>query len=345
MDPAALDYTFDPTLIAQRPLGRRDGGRLLVVQRDEGPCVHAAVRDLADWLRPGDLVVVNDAEVVPARLRGRRASGGAVEVLLTETVGEGGAFRCLARKAGRIRPGERISFGPDLEGIWGDVADGPYRQVQLLADGNLATILGRRGEVPLPPYIRRPAGPLPEDRTRYQTVFARVPGAIAAPTAGLHFTPALLGRLDARGVRHVALTLLVGPGTFLPVRTPSVEAHRVPPERYEISEDTAQAITATRRVGGRIVAVGTTTVRALETAAVGDTAGVSAGGGWTDLVIAPGFRFRVVDALFTNLHLPRSSLLGLVAAFAGIEPTLSAYRAASRTGYRFYSYGDAMLIQ
>jgi len=343
MDLEALDYTLDPALIAQRPLAARDGGRLLVVGRDEGVRAHASVRELGAWLGAGDLLVPNDAAVVPARLRGRRATGGAVEVLVVEPAEGEGRWRCLTRNLGRAQPGERIQVGPDLECVLGERSGGPYREVQLRADGDLAAALVRYGEVPLPPYIRRPSGPEPADRARYQTVFARVPGAVAAPTAGLHFTAALLERLARQGIQHAALTLLVGPATFLPVRTGSLAAHRVPAERYVIPEATAAAIARTRAAGGRIVAVGTTSVRALESAAQSDGT-VPAGSGRTDLVIAPGHRFRAVDALLTNLHLPRSSLLALVAAFAGVEATRAAYRSATAQGYRFYSYGDAMLI-
>jgi S-adenosylmethionine:tRNA ribosyltransferase-isomerase len=342
MNPALLDYRLDPAQIAQRPPPERDGGRLLVVDRDRGVAAHATVRGLARWLRPDDLLVVNDAAVARARLRGRRASGGSIEVLLTEPAGSDGTWRCLARRAGRMRAGERLRFAPDLEGVWGGAHDGgPLRTVRLEADGSLADVLGRRGELPLPPYIRRPDGPLAEDHVRYQTVFARVSGAVAAPTAGLHFSPRLLADVAAGGVRVLPLTLLVGPATFLPVRD---GAHRVPAECYEIPPATAWAITAARAGGRRVVAVGTTTVRALESAADADGT-IRRGPGRTSLVITPGYRFRAVDAVLTNLHLPRSSLLALVAAFAGVEPMLAAYRAASRGGYRFYSYGDAMLIQ
>jgi S-adenosylmethionine:tRNA ribosyltransferase-isomerase len=344
MDLAALDYELDPALIAQQPLPARDGARLLVVARGQGVCAHAAVRELGDWLRPGDLLVVNDAEVTPARLHGRRLTGGTVEVLLTEPLDDAGAWRCLARRARRLRHGERLHFAPDLDGIWEGEAGGPYRRIRLAATGNLTDVLRARAELPLPPYIRRPTGPLPEDRLRYQTVFARVPGAVAAPTAGLHFTPELLETLAERGIAHVAVTLLVGPATFLPARGTAMGALRVDTERYTISEATAEAIRAARAAGRRVVAVGTTTVRALESAACADGS-VQAGHYRTALVITPGYQFRIVDALLTNLHLPQSSLLALVGAFAGIEPTRAAYRVASRAEYRFYSYGDAMLIQ
>ncbi len=342
MDSQHLDYRLDPALIAQRPLAARDGGRLLVVDRDHGVRAHTAVRRLDEWLRRGDLLVVNDAEVIPARLHGERASGGAIEVLLTEQLDDDGLWACLGRRTRRLHDGEIIRFGGGLEGRW-QGGDGSCRQIRLRAEGDLASALREHGELPLPPYIHRPAGPLAEDHVRYQTVFARVPGAVAAPTAGLHFTEPLLARLAAVGVQRVAVTLLVGPATFLPVRE-GFETRTVPSERYEISTAAAAAIDETRERGGRVVAVGTTTVRALESAAT-DGGKVRAGRGRTDLVITSGHRYRVVDALMTNLHLPRSSLLALVAAFGGVEPVLAAYRAALRTGYRFYSYGDAMLIQ
>ncbi len=353
MDPAALDYALDPALIAQHPLPSRDAGRLLVLERGQGVRAHTAFREFGTWLRPGDLLVMNDAEVIPARLTAQRASGGRVEVLLTEPLGpddepeaasgEGATWLCLATKSGRLRVGERLVFGEDLEGVWGGLTDAPFGRLRLQTSGDLAGLLRTHGHVPLPPYIRRPDGPCAEDAARYQTVYARVPGAVAAPTAGLHFTEEILADLGRRGVAHVTVTLLVGAGTFLPIRTDTIGAHQVPAERYAISEDAAAAIAATRARNGRIVAIGTTTVRALESAATDDGT-VVAGADRTALVIAPGHRFRVVDALLTNLHLPRSSLLALVAAFAGTEPTLAAYGAAADAGYRFYSYGDAMLI-
>ncbi len=344
MDPAALDYHLDPAQIAQRPRATRDGGRLLVVARARGVVAHAGVADLPRLLVAGDMLVVNDAAVLSARLHGRRASGAAIEVLLTERTGVDGEWRCLARGAGRVREGERLRFACDLEGIWQGGTDGPLRTIRLEADGPVDEAVRRRGVLPLPPYIRRPNGPLAEDHERYQTVFARVPGAVAAPTAGLHFTPGLLAALAAAGIEVATLTLLVGPATFLPLRSTADGRHRVPAERYDIPATTAARVNDARAAGRRIVAVGTTTVRALESAST-PSGTIGAGPGSTDLVIGPGHRFRAIDALLTNLHLPRSSLLGLVAAFAGVEPTLAAYRAASAGGYRFYSYGDAMLVQ
>jgi S-adenosylmethionine:tRNA ribosyltransferase-isomerase len=343
MDLGVLDYALDPALIAQQPLSTRDGSRMLVVERDSGSSTHATVRELGTWLRAGDVLVVNDAEVIAARLHGHRPTGGAIEVLLVEPIDDAGGWHCIARGAGRIPTGESISFGDGLTGTWGERVEDVYRVIYLHCDGDLGAVLARVGEVPLPPYIHRPAGPTEADRERYQTMFARSPGAIAAPTAGLHFTPALIAALAARGIACVSLTLIVGPATFLPVRTTSLTDHSVPSERYTISPETAATLAATRAAGGRIVAIGTTTVRALESA-TGPDGALRPGTRRTDLVIGPGHEFRAVDALLTNFHLPRSSLLALVAAFAGIETTLSAYRLATASGYRFYSYGDAMLI-
>jgi S-adenosylmethionine:tRNA ribosyltransferase-isomerase len=343
MDLGVLDYALDPALIAQQPLSTRDRSRMLVVERRSGSRTHATVRELGNWLRAGDVLVVNDAEVIAARLHGRRPTGGAIEVLLVEPIDDDGGWRCIARRAGGIPTGETISFGGDMTGIWGDRVEDAYRVIRLHCDGDLNVALRRVGEVPLPPYIRRPNGPSEVDRERYQTMFARIPGAIAAPTAGLHFTPELITTLKAQGVVCVSVTLIVGPATFLPVRTTTLSSHSVPSERYTIPVETAAAIESARAAGGRVVAVGTTTVRALESAVRPDSI-LQSGAGRTDLVLRPGHRFRVVDALLTNFHLPRSSLLALVAAFAGTEATLAAYRAATTSGYRFYSYGDAMLI-
>jgi len=343
MDLGVLDFTLDPALIAQRPLPKRDASRLLVIERATGTCTHTGVSRLVDWLRAGDVLVVNDAEVIAARLHGTRPTGGSVEVLLVEPLNGDGTWQCIARGAGRIPVGETVVLGPGLTGIWGERGIDGYRHIRLRCDENLDVLLSRLGEIPLPPYIRRPEGPSAEDRERYQTMFARSPGAIAAPTAGLHFTPELVADLERRGVIRVAITLIVGPATFMRVRTASLAEHSVPAERYAIGATAANTINAARADGRRIVAVGTTTVRALETAAASDGI-VHSGNGRTDLVIGPGHAFRAVDALFTNFHLPRSSLLALVAAFAVVDTTLEAYRAATAARYRFYSYGDAMLV-
>ena len=344
-------YAFDlpPELVAQEPLLDRSGSRLLVLERRSGALRHHAFHDLPDLLVPGDLLVVNRSRVIPARLLGRRPGGGQAEVLLVRRR-EPDIWEALVRPARRlpvgsvveIAPGFRLRVEPPDESSSGRAAAGPLRRVRLLLDDlDPDTALERHGHVPLPPYIRRPDRP--SDRARYQTVYAREAGSVAAPTAGLHFTPDVLERLAARGIDTVELVLHVGPGTFRPVAVDDVRGHRVDPEPFSIPEATAAAITRARREGRRVVAVGTTTTRALETAAEPDGS-PRAGDGETGLVILPGHRFRAVDVLLTNFHLPRSSLLLLVCAFAGREKVLAAYAEAVRQRYRFYSYGDALLL-
>jgi S-adenosylmethionine:tRNA ribosyltransferase-isomerase len=320
--PLALtfDYTLPPARIAKHPAEPRDSARLLVL---DGGLSHRAVRDLPSLLESGDLLVANDTKVLPARLRARRPTGARVEVLLVRPEADG-SWRALRRSRGRVKPGDLLHAGEAVLRIEAHAgADWRLR----IAGMDPYDLMARHGEPPLPPYLRRPVEP--EDAERYQTRFARVPGAIAAPTAGLHFTPGLLGALKNKGVGWATLTLHVGPGTF---RT---EAGAAPePEWYGIPEETLKAVGS----AGRVVAVGTTSARALETwAATGRPEG------WTDLVIGPGFRFRAMDALMTNFHLPGSSLLALVSAFAGRERVAAAYAEVLREGYRFYSYGDAML--
>ena len=286
---------------------------------------------------------MNRSRVIPARLAARRTTGGRVEILLLRDHG-GGLWDVFLRPAARLRAGEALLVDDDLAAVVEDAAPGPdgRRTVRLSSrGGDLQAALERCGHVPLPPYIRRP--PRPEDRERYQTVYARERGSVAAPTAGLHFTPSLLERLRGKGVATAEVVLHVGPGTFQPVTADRVEDHRVAAEPFEVPPETAAAVAATRARGGRTVAVGTTSVRALESA-VRDDGAVEALRGETDLVVRPGHTFRVVDGLVTNFHLPRSSLLLLVAAFAGRERVLAAYAEALRAGYRFYSYGDAMLV-
>jgi S-adenosylmethionine:tRNA ribosyltransferase-isomerase len=336
----AYDYPLPPDLIAQEPLARRDASRLLVLDRATGAIEHRVFADLADLLRPGDLLVTNRSRVFPARLLGRRPGGGAAEVLLVRRR-EPDVWEALVRPGRRLRPGAVIEVAPGFRvGIEGP-SPPPLRRVRLLLDGldpDLA--LERHGHVPLPPYIHRPDRPA--DRDRYQTVFARETGSVAAPTAGLHFTPQLLDRLRERGVERAELVLHVGPGTFRPVEVEDVRQHRVDPEPFAVPAETASAFDRARAEGRRVVAVGTTATRALESA-VGPDGRLRPGAGETDLVIVPGFRFRAVDALVTNFHLPRSSLLLLVSAFCGRERVLDAYAEAVRERYRFYSYGDAML--
>jgi S-adenosylmethionine:tRNA ribosyltransferase-isomerase len=340
IDLADYDYALPAACIAQEPPAERDGGRLMCVSRATGAVAHAVVRDLADRLAPGDLLVVNATRVVPARLRGRKATGGAIEALLLGDPDADGRCRALLRARG-VRVGHKLRFERGTDAAEAEVVAVAGDGEALLAFAGGASPLAL-GETPLPPYIRRDAA-RPVDALRYQTVYARVPGSVAAPTAGLHLSPRLLAALAARGVARAEVVLHVGPGTFRPVRDADLRERRLHPERFELPAATAEAVAAARARGGRVVAVGTTTARVLEARADAH-GGVAAGAGETDLFLLPGHRFRVVDALLTNFHLPRSSLLLLVAAFAGRERVLAAYREAVACGYRFYSYGDAMLL-
>ncbi len=339
-----FDYELPASHIAQHPLPERGSSRLMVLDRATRSWKHSQFHRLPDWLRDGDVLVRNDARVIRARMRGERAGGGEVEVLLLKreaTAPDGEVWSCLARPGRRLRPGGSAVFRGGIGATWLDAADRDgIRRVRLVARRPILEILEEAGEVPLPPYIRR--APTERDATAYQTVYARSSGAVAAPTAGLHFTEAVFRVLAARGVEIVNLTLDVGAGTFLPVRQENGPEHRLAAERVEIPAPTATAVGAAKRAGRRVVAVGTTTVRALEGLFPDSTPQACAGE--VSLFIVPGHRFAVVDALITNFHLPRSTLLMLVAAFADLEFVLAAYRAAIAEGYRFYSYGDAMLI-
>ncbi len=316
----------------------RDSSRLLVLHRDTGALEHRVFQNLPEYLRRGDVLVLNNTKVLPVRLRGRRASGGEVEVLLLRPAGA--AWEALVRPGKRLRPGTRLSFGGGaIEVTIGAPTEQGTRLVTVHHDGELRAALERAGEMPVPPYIVRPLG----DPLDYQTVYAERDGAVAAPTAGLHFTPALLDAIRAQGVRIAFVTLHVGLGTFRGVEVEDVTRHRMDAEDYELSGETAAVINGARAAGGRVVVVGTTVVRTLESVAREDGT-VPAGRGRTDLFITPGFRFRATDALVTNFHLPRTTLLMLVSAFAGRERILAAYAEAIRLRYRFYSFGDAMLI-
>jgi S-adenosylmethionine:tRNA ribosyltransferase-isomerase len=332
-----FDYPLPPDRIAQHPVEPRDASRLLILERCTGAVSHRRFHDLPDYLGPEDLLVFNDTRVLPARLRGRKASGGAVELLLLRQLAPA-RWQALVRPGRRVPPGTRLLFGDgDLSATVTARAEDGTREIELaILNGPPEAFLARLGEVPLPPYISQP---LP-DPERYQTVYSRVPGSAAAPTAGLHFTPQLLQTIGERGTRLAFVTLHVGMATFRPVRTALIESHEMHREQYHLPEATAAAIAACR---GRVVAIGTTTARCLEGAARGPRQ-VRAGAGETALYITPGYRFQVVDALLTNFHLPRSTLLILVAAFAGREPIMRAYHAALAEGYRFLSFGDAMLI-
>jgi S-adenosylmethionine:tRNA ribosyltransferase-isomerase len=332
MEVAAFDYPLPAELIAQEPLPERDASRLLFLPRRDGPLRHRMVRDLPELLRGGDLLVINDARVIPARLRGHKAgTGGKVELLLVEPVG-GADWLALGQASKPLREGTEVEvLGARLQIVQN--RGGGELVVRLPLEGDaLWEFLDRAGEMPLPPYIERPAGQL--DRERYQTVFARERGAVAAPTAGLHFTQALLENLKRADIRVEPITLHVGPGTFLPVRAARTEEHHLHRERYFVPERTARALQEAKRV----IAVGTTALRTLE-ASQGKP-----GPGSTELFITPGYEFRTASGLFTNFHLPRSTLLMLVAAFARLDRVLAAYREAVERRYRFFSYGDAMLI-
>ena len=301
---------------------------------------HRRFADFPDLVPSGDLVVLNDSRVIPARLPARRRGGGAAEVLLVAREADG-AWRAMVRPGARIRAGSRLDLGgADAVEVLASLPGG-QRRVRLDGPGGDAAVIDRRGQVPLPPYIRRE--PVDADRERYQTVYAAAPGSVAAPTAGLHFTAAVLERLEGRGAAVARLTLHVGPGTFRPVAAAEVERHHLDPEAYLLPDGTARAVAAAHAAGRAVWAVGTTATRVLETCA--DGAGcVRPGAGWTSLFIRPGHQFRVVDRLLTNFHLPRSTLLMLVCAFAGRDTVLAAYTEAIKERYRFYSYGDAMLI-
>lgn len=341
---ADFDYPLPPEAVAQQPLAERDASRLLVLDRRAASLRHHVFRDLPDLLDPGDLVVVNRSAVFPARLLARRPQGGSAEVLLVRPLA-GDTWAALLRPGRRLRPGTvlRVAEAFDVHVEDGAPDRDGCRPVRLVTHDGLKPddALERHGHVPLPPYIARPD--TSADRERYQVVYARERGSVAAPTAGLHFTEPLFQRLAERGIGRAEVVLHVGPGTFRPVKVEDVEQHRVDAEPYFIPPETADALACARTRGARVVAVGTTTTRALESSARACDH-VAPGWGRTELVITPGFQFRVIDALVTNFHLPRSSLLLLVAALAGRERVLEAYAEALRAGYRFYSYGDAMLV-
>jgi S-adenosylmethionine:tRNA ribosyltransferase-isomerase len=352
VDVREFDFDLPPELIAQEPARQRGGARLLQLDRRTGGVIHGSVNDLPLALRDGDVVVVNNTRVFPARLLGRRVpSGGAVECLLIGREASGPAltgaqdWQALMHPGQKLRPGARVVFEGSCT-LQGEVLEQRFygrRVIRLSREhgGSVDDAIEAIGHMPLPPYIKR--DDRPADRERYQTVFARERGSVAAPTAGLHFTPALNAALARRGIDIVEITLHVGYGTFQPVRVERVEDHRIEPEPFTISEPAALAINRARDDERRIIAVGTTTTRTLE-AAAGLDGRIVAGSGTTDLFIFPGFSFRVVQGLLTNFHLPHSSLLMLVSAFGGVAPVRAAYVAAIEHRYRFYSYGDAMLV-
>ncbi len=334
------DYYLPPELIAQAPLPRRDASRLLVLGRQTGAIAHKHFRDLTQYLKPGDCLVLNDTKVLPARLFGQKQGGDAeIEVVLLKQLNLTD-WEVLVRPGRRARVGTRLSFGEgELEAEVIDNTDAGGRVLRFPFEGQFLEILDKLGQMPLPPYIVEKLA----DKNRYQTVYARDLGSAAAPTAGLHFTENLLQTLSEQGVQIAYLTLHVGLGTFRPVQVEIVEEHRMHSEFYSISEEAAELINQTRLAGGRIIAVGTTSARTLETVGQADGS-VRAGSGWTDIFIYPGYKFKVLDGLITNFHLPKSTLVMLVSALAGRERVLAAYEAAIKDRYRFYSFGDAMLI-
>ena len=343
---AAYDYELPDDLVAPRPATERDSSRLLHLDRASGAVHDAAFRDLPSFMNPGDALVVNDSRVFPARLLGAKPTGAAAEILLVRPVGGFEAaspdtWEAIVRPGGKLKPGRRVTIDGDFEIEIVDSAPDGGRVVRLEGPDDPWTLIERHGHVPLPPYIERPDDGA--DRERYQTVYAERVGSIAAPTAGLHFTPALLEAIAGRGVAVVTVTLHVGIGTFRPVTAERVVDHELHDEAFAFPAETAAALNSARDAGGRVWAVGTTSCRVLETSVQPDGR-FAAGQGRTDLFIHPPYRFRGVDALVTNFHLPRSSLLMLVSAFAGREATLAAYRHAVAERYRFYSYGDAMVI-
>jgi len=337
-------YQLPEELIAQVPAQRRDDSRLLVLNRKTGSMGHRNMSGLEHYLAAGDVVVVNDTRVVPARLLGKKESGGKVELLVLHPATDQKFYRCLVKSSKGVQEGAILLFE---NGLRARVSEQPVEgqtRVEFVDDRPLLEILENTGCVPLPPYIRRNGGAVKVDDSRaYQTIYATKPGAVAAPTAGLHFTEELLNRLKKKGVILATLTLHVGFGTFQPVRVSDIRQHRLQEEFFEIPQETAQAVNHAKENGNRVVAVGTTTVRALEFAA--SNGQVRPGSGWCDLLIYPGYRFQVIDRLLTNFHLPGSSLVLLVSAWAGRDLLLKAYAEAIRMRYRFYSYGDAMFVE
>ena len=336
------DFYFDlpEELIAQTPLQQRDQSRLMLLDKQSGAVSHRHFFELPDLLREGDCLIMNDSRVLPARLLGSRLSGGSVELVLLRDLGDG-RWECLSRPGRKTKPGTQLQFGDgELKATVEAVAEGGNRIVKFRYEGIFLEVLERLGKMPLPPYIKEEL----QDAERYQTVYSRELGSAAAPTAGLHFTEELLDKIRARGIRTGFVTLHVGLGTFRPVKEEEIEDHDMHSEFCMIPEETAQLINETKARGGRVIAVGTTSCRTLESFAAEDGS-MKASSGWTNIFIYPGYRFKCIDALITNFHLPESTLIMLVSALAGRENVLNAYRTAVAERYRFFSFGDAMLIE
>ncbi len=335
------DFYFDlpPELIAQTPIPDRDHSRLLCLDRQTGALEHRHFYELPSLLCPGDCLVINDSRVLPARLLGRRSSGGAAELVLLRDLGDD-CWECLCRPGKRLREGAEVLFGNgELKAVVEEVLPGGNRRIRFHYEGIFLEVLDRLGKMPLPPYIKKEL----QDRERYQTVYSRELGSAAAPTAGLHFTQELMDQIRANGVEICPITLHVGLGTFRPVKEDEIENHEMHSEFCIISEETAECVNRCRQSGGRIIAVGTTSCRTLESFA-DENGMLQPCSGWTDIFIYPGYRFRCIDALITNFHLPESTLIMLVSALAGREQVLNAYRVAIENRYRFFSFGDAMFI-
>ncbi len=336
------DFYFDlpEELIAQTPLQQRDQSRLMLLDKQSGAISHRRFYELPDLLREGDCLIMNDSRVLPARLLGSRLSGGSVELVLLRDLGEG-RWECLSRPGRKTKPGTQLLFGEgELTAEVEAVAEGGNRIVKFHYEGIFLEVLERLGKMPLPPYIKEEL----QDAERYQTVYSRELGSAAAPTAGLHFTEELLDTIRSRGIKTGFVTLHVGLGTFRPVKEEEIEDHDMHSEFCIVPEETAQLINETKAQGGRVIAVGTTSCRTLESFAAEDGS-MKASSGWTNIFIYPGYRFKCIDALITNFHLPESTLIMLVSALAGRENVLNAYRTAVAERYRFFSFGDAMLIE
>ena len=335
-----FDFYLPEELIAQTPLEKRDSSRLMVLDKATGALEHRYFYELPEFLNEGDCLVLNNSRVLPARLIGARETGGAVELVLLRDLGEG-RWECLSRPGRKTKPGTKLVFGGgELTAEVENVAEGGNRIVRFDYDGIFLEVLERLGKMPLPPYIKEELN----DPERYQTVYSRELGSAAAPTAGLHFTQELLDKIAAKGVKVCYVTLHVGLGTFRPVKEDEIEQHEMHSEFCIVPEDTAQAITETKRRGGRVIAVGTTSCRTLESFAKDDGT-IEPSSGWTDIFIYPGYKFKCIDALVTNFHLPESTLIMLVSALAGRESVLNAYKTAVEERYRFFSFGDAMFIK
>ena len=334
-----FEFEFPHEAVAQQPLPNRDDSRLLVLRRDSGAVEHRTFHEVADLLEPGDVLVINVSRVMAARLKGVRSNGREAEILLVHEDADG-TWLAMVHPGGKLKAGRTVHFGDDLVAEILEVVGGGLRKIRLTGRLLPHELMERYGNVPLPPYIRRE--PDSADRERYQTVFARANGSVAAPTAGLHFTEQTLSDLRAKGVEISEIVLHVGPGTFKPVAVDDPADHIMHAEWYSVSPETAASVTRARECGGRVWAVGSTSTRVLETAWDGEK--LCEGSGWTDLFIYPPYSFKAVDAILTNFHLPRSTLLMLVAAFAGYDHTMRAYKEAVASSYRLYSYGDAMAI-